>query len=323
MYPKKISSGLPDFASGILSNILVFLFLLSVSLTLTSCSKDNESGNKSSQDKVSYTVTDDLNNKITFENVPEKIISLAPNLTEFIYLLGEGDKLKGNTVYCTYPEEAKKVTKVGDMLTLDFERILSIKPDIILITVEGNALDSYNKLKELGLKVFVSNPRDFNGIKKTFTDLGVIFHKEKLTEDSIKSWDKRYEAVIEKVNNLPKPRAMFLVGFNPIMVAGKHTFINGLISAAGLDNIAEDSPLNYPIFSREEILRRNPDYIITTDNRHGSAALFRESYPEWRSLRAVKEGRIIVADPDLYLRPGPRFIAALEDLFERVHPRVR
>lgn len=323
MFPQKISSGLPDFASGILSNILVLVFFLSISLSLTSCSRDKASGNKKAQNKNTYSVTDDLNNKITFSRVPEKIISLAPNLTEFIYLLGEGDKLKGNTVYCTYPEEAKKVTKVGDMLTLDFERILSIKPDIILITVEGNALDSYNKLKELGLKVFVSNPRDFNGIKKTFTDLGVIFQKETLAIDSIKSWDKRYNAVIKNIGSLPRPKAMFLVGFNPIMVAGKHTFINGLISAAGLDNIAEDSHLNYPIFSREEILRRNPDYIITTDNRHGSAALFRESYPEWRSLRAVKEGRIIVADPDLYLRPGPRFITALEDLSERVHPRVR
>ncbi len=148
--------------------ICVFLF----GLFFISC---NTSDKKStSNDKI--VIVDDLNNKITLNHTPKKVVSLAPSLTEMIYELGLGEKLVGNTIYCDYPEEAKKVTKVGDLLNVDAEKVLMLKPDLVFVTIEGNTQESYKKLKDLGINVFVSNPRNFEGIKKTFRDLANIFN---------------------------------------------------------------------------------------------------------------------------------------------------
>lgn len=282
-------------------------------LMLCSC------GTKENKTAVSkgIVITDDMNVRIAFDSVPHKVISLAPNLTELIYAAGGGKYLAGNTLYCNYPPEARKVYKVGDLITLDYERILAVKPDLIFITVEGNSLDSYNKLKSLGLKVFVSNPRDFTGIKKTFSNMGKIFKTEDTTSAKIRNWDERYKKVTDEAALRPHPLSMFIVALNPIMLAGKNTFINELLTSAGLVNIASDSKLNYPVFSREEILRRNPDLIISTDDPSVIYKKMLESYPEWNTLKAVKNKHVITCDPDLYLRPGPRFMDAVEDLFAK------
>ncbi|MGE5350529.1 MAG: ABC transporter substrate-binding protein [Acidobacteriota bacterium] len=293
---------------------LVFIFI--AAFFAFSCSKKAENPEKSANP-----VKDDLGEVVSFNNPPQKVVSLAPNLTEMIYSLGLGNRLVGNTLYCTYPPEARKVTKVGDMLTIDYEKILSLKPDLILITVEGNAKDSYTKLKNLGFKVFVSNPRSFDGIKKTYADLGKIFMKTRQADSTISLWQAQFDSIRAAAEKLPHPKALFFVGFNPVMVAGKNTFINEILTSAGLTNIAGDSPQNYPVYSREEILKRNPDYLIMTGTSEKEKDVIKNSYPEWKSLSAVKNDKILVVDPDLYLRPGPRFIQALKDLFFKLHPQ--
>ncbi|MGE5439187.1 MAG: cobalamin-binding protein, partial [Bacteroidota bacterium] len=291
------------------------LIALSGLALLSSCGKKSENKPVTG----SLTVTDDLNYQVSFDKPPQRIISLAPNLTEMIYSLGMGPQLAGNTLYCTYPPEARKVTKVGDMLTFDYEKILSLKPDLIFITVEGNSKDSFNKLKALGLKIFVSNPRDFKGIVKTYTDMGRIFGKQKAADSAASAWKASYDSIITASASRPHPECMFLVGINPVMVAGKNTFINELITSAGLKNIAADAPQNYPVYSREEIVKRNPDVIIMAGDTQQDEVKIKDSYPEWRALKALRNNRILIVDPDLYMRPGPRFIKALKELYSRVH----
>lgn len=266
-----------------------------------------------------FTITDDCGAVITFSAVPRKVISLAPSLTEMIFSLGAGDKLAGNTVYCTYPPEAKSIVKVGDLITVDYEKILSLKPDLILISVEGNVKDTYNRLKELGFRVMVSNPRNFEGIKKTYSQLGTVLDKKRSADSAIYSWNKRYALIRQKLQNQQRPSGMFIVGLNPLMLAGKNTFINEILSSAGINNIANDQPVNYPLFSREEILLRNPDYIITTGHASGDARQIRTNYREWSTVSAVKNNNIILVDEDRFLRPGPRFMDALEELYGKLY----
>lgn len=296
---------------------LVFIAFTALLLLNISCGRQGSDNSR----KPGVSVTDDLNRTVGFTSVPKRVICLAPNLTEMIYTLGVQSSLAGNTLYCNYPPEARKITKVGDMMTLDFERILSLKPDLVFITVEGNSRDSYNKLLSLGLKVFVSNPRNFQGIKKTFMDMGRIYNDTLKARSFVQQWEAKFRDVAHKAEKMPRKTAMFLVGLNPLMLAGKNTFINELVTSAGLINIAADSPLNYPVYSREEILKRDPDYIISTDNTPDIYKKLIESYPEWRSLKALKEHNVVTGDPDLYLRPGPRFADAVADLFNKLHYR--
>ncbi len=264
------------------------------------------------------TIVDDLDSNFYFESVPQKIITLAPNLTEFIYELGAENLLIGNTTFCNYPEEAKNVEKVGDLLTVDFEKIISLKPDLIFITVEGNSKNTYNKLKEYGIKVFVSNPRDFIGIKKTFRDFSEIFKKEETVERKITQWNSIVQEIKKARDKSVSNSAMFLISLKPIMLAGGNTFVNEFLRLCNLRNIADDSEVNYPLFSREEILSQNPEYIVNSFMNKNIVEDIKKAYPEWESLDAIRKGMIITVDPDLFFRPGPRFVTALEILNQKL-----
>ena len=290
------------------------LLPLLLALVLISCSTKNKKVNSENQ------IKDDLGNVLTIDNIPERIITLAPNLTEIVYFLDLEKYLVGNTLYCNYPPAAQKVEKVGDMLTFNYEKILTLKPDFIFITVEGNTKETYNKFKELGLKIFVSNPRNFEGIKKTITDFGKIFRIEKKAENKIAEWDSTISRIRNFTSKKPKQTAMYCVELQPVMLAGKNTFINEFLDFCGLKNIAEDSPLNYPVFSREEILERNPDYIIIPTGRDENISDIETLYPEWKNLKAIKNKNVLFVDRDLYSRPGSRFVEAVEDLFIKTHP---
>ncbi|MCX7876423.1 MAG: helical backbone metal receptor [Melioribacteraceae bacterium] len=261
-------------------------------------------------------IIDDLGNKFSFTNSPQKIISLAPNITEMIYSLNLEKHLVGNTIYCDYPNEAKNIVKVGDMLTFNFEKIVSLKPDLIFITVEGNTKETYDKFKELGLKVFVSNPRNYEGIKKTYSDISKIFNIN--SNLVIAKWDSIINKIKISSVNLNKS-AMFVVQLSPLMIVGPNTFLNEYLTICGLKNIASDSPLNYPIFNREEIVKRNPDLIIFPTDGSDSIEKIISVYPEWKNLKAIKNNNVIFVDRDLFTRPGPRFVEGVEKLFNQVH----
>jgi len=271
--------------------------------------------------QTAKSITDDLGNVISIDRIPTRVVTLAPNLTEIIYFLQQEDHLVGNTLYCNYPPPAQRIEKVGDILTFNYEKILTLKPDIIFITVEGNTKETYDKFKELGLKLFVSNPRSFVGIKKTITDFGKIFSIEKETQRKIAEWDSIVTNIKNNSPNKMKPTAMFAIELKPIMLAGKNTFINEYLEFCGLKNIAEDSPMNYPVFNREEILKRNPDYIIIPTGDNETIRDIKNLYPEWKNLKAIKNNNVLFVDRDLYSRPGSRFVEAVKDLFSRTHRR--
>ncbi|MCL5031016.1 MAG: cobalamin-binding protein [Bacteroidetes bacterium] len=292
-------------------------FILICIILLAGCGKSPESRLKS------FEIKDDLGEKIILDYVPKRIISLAPNLTEMIYDLGLGNELVGDTRYCDYPTAAQNVEKVGDMLTFNFEKIVTLKPDIVFITVEGNTKETYDKFRELGIKIFVSNPRNFTGIKKTYLDLGKIFGVEEKAKRKVAGWDSLVTKLSVESKNYPEASTMFLIDTKPVMLAGKNTFINEYLEICGLKNIAADSPLNYPMFSREEILRRNPDYIIYPTGSNEDFSSIIKIYPEWKNLKAVKNHHVLFIDRNLFTRPGPRFVQAAGILFNLLHPTAK
>ncbi len=297
------------------SILTLFFISILLLLALTNCKQNHQETIIIHKSEI----VDDLDSSFYFSSVPQRVITLAPNLTEMIYELGADSFLIGNTTYCNFPEEAKNITKVGDLLTVDYEKIVSLKPDLIFITVEGNSKNTYDKLKEYGFKVFVSNPRSFEGIKKTFSDFGEIFNKEKLVGYKIAEWDSIVDSIKIQSAKPDSASAMFLISIKPIMLAGGKTFVNEFLNFCGLKNISADSKVNYPLFSREEILIRNPKYIIHSFMQKDIALDIKKAYPEWKNLSAIKSNNIISVDPDLFFRPGPRFVIALQDLYRKLN----
>lgn len=295
------------------SHLVKFSLVIILALFIAGCDQE-----KVNVIQNTNTIIDDLDSSFYFESIPQKVITLAPNLTEFIYELGVENLLIGNTTFCNYPKEAKDIENVGDLLTVDYEKIISLKPDLVFITVEGNSKNTYDKLKEYGFNVFVSNPRNFMGIKKTFRDFGKIFQKEKTVERKIIQWNSIVQEIKITREYSISNSAMFLISLKPIMLAGGNTFVSEFLKLCNLKNIADDSEVNYPLFSREEILSQNPMYIINSFMNLDIVDDIKNAYPEWGNLDAIKNEMIITVDPDLFFRPGPRFVTALEILNQKL-----
>jgi iron complex transport system substrate-binding protein len=263
-------------------------------------------------------ISDDLNKKIALSNTPKRIITLAPNLTELVFELGEGRRIVGNTSFCNFPDSAKNIPNVADLLTVNLEKVTSLKPDLIFISAEGNSKSEYNKLIELGFNVFVSNPRHYNGIKKTLLDMGKIFNVYSKAESIIQNWDSRLKKITDDNEKVVFNTVIFIISTNPIISVGRKSFIHQILTYAGLKNITSGTDISYPIFSREEVLLKNPDYILLYETNNNEIGNILDLYPEWHTLSAVINNRVLFINADKYSRPGPRFINAVEDLHYRI-----
>lgn len=255
---------------------------------------------------------DEIGNKIELSKNPERIISTAPNLTEIIFAIDADDFLVGRTSFCNYPAEVNKIDVIGDMLHLNFEKIVDLKPDLIFMTVEGNTKEIYDKLKGLGIQIYVTNPRSLRDILKTIKNMGIILNRKEKADSLVNSIE---ESLIEESSkNFERQKVIFVVSFSPLIVAGKNTFINEMLEVVNLENIAPKSSISaYPMISREEVLNQNPDVIILPSSDYTIDNILRV-YPEWASLNAIKNKKIIYVDQDLFFRPGPRFIDAIKYL---------
>jgi len=299
------------FAKNNQVNVKKLLLIIFVSVFI-SCSQKKE---ESIQNK--FIIKDDLGNEFAFENQPERIISLAPNITEMVFDLGLGKRIVGNTTYCNFPPESNKIQKVGDLLSVNYEKVLSLKPDIIFITTEGNTKIAYDKLISLKQKVFVLNPQSFNDIKNDYLKIASVFGKMEIAKDKISIWESVEDSVREIFKTQPISNVMFLVSLHPVILAGEKTFINEFLSITNLKNIAVGTKVNYPVFSREEILLQNPKIILHTTHNEKSSEIL-TAYPEWQKLDAIKKNKVYYLNPDLYFRPGPRYIEGLRDLSQKL-----
>lgn len=244
-----------------------------------------------------------------------RIVSLSPSTTEILFSLGLGKEIVGVTNYCDYPEEAREKAKIGGMTNPSIEAILSLRPDIVVMTRDGNPKEVKEKLRSMGIKTYVFNARRISelpyGIRDMGRSLGVRENAERLAreiERALKSFEKRYS------RSSHRKKVLFILWPEPLMVAGPGTSIDDAIRLLGADNIAARSRIPYPKYSIEDLILQSPDVIIIgrsmgKDIREASKGLLERL----RSLPAVRNGRVFYVGDGLY-RLGPRVIKGIEEV---------
>ena len=225
----------------------------------------------------------------------QRYISLAPSTTEILFALGLDDEIVGVSSYCNYPPKAKTKDNVGNFSHPSIEKILSLKPDYIFCTGLEQA-PVITELKYMNLKVCVSEPKNIKELFNSIREIGKIVHKTKEAENIIKDMEIQIEEVSLQVKLIPENKRIkvFIEIFSdPLMTAGKDTFIDELITLAGGINIAHDTKMAYSIFSQEEVIKRNPDCIILTYmEREKPLKLMRGRFG-WSDISAVKNNHSI------------------------------
>lgn len=254
------------------------------------------------------------------QHLPRRIISLAPSITETLFTLGLDSSVAGVTDYCDYPAAAKKKPKVGGMLNPNIERILALQPDLVLMSGSGNMRSDYDKLTSSGVTVFVSYPRSVNGVFKSIADIGALTSRTSVADSIVSRLQQRRDDLVRRAAREQKRSVLMLLSLNPIVATGSGTFLDELLALANGENIARGASTAYPMLSREEILRRQPDVIIATNDIVHSADDLSTAYSEWKSLSAIRHGSVAIVDASIVSRPGPRIIDGLEAIIRVIHP---
>jgi len=274
---------------------------------------------------ISYSATqkfkDEVGREVTFSFPPERIVSLAPNITEILFSLGLDEEIVGVSIHCNFPEKAKNKVRVGSYISLDFEKITSLRPDLIIATGAGNTRDMVDRLGKLGFQTYVIYPKDFDDILQSIAHIGQVVNREKEARMILEGMRKRSQKVIELTKGLPRPKVFIQIGDAPVVTVGQGSFADDLIRLAGGENIAGKEKEVYPRFGMEEILKRSPEVIVISSmNPKGDYQKILQEWNRWKTLPAVKNGRIHLIDSDLLDRPSPRIIDGLEGLARVLHP---
>ncbi|MBE3576383.1 MAG: cobalamin-binding protein [Limnochordales bacterium] len=266
------------------------------------------------------TLVDATGTKITITREPQRIITLAPSLTEMVYALGLGERVVGVSAWSDYPPEAAEKPVVGDAFALNREKILALKPDLILAdqNLQPQAADD---LRRLGLPVFVIAPKTLQEVLDAISTLGQLTGARQAAEHLVHTLQSRIEAVRSRTASLrvdQRPRVFVEIWNDPLMTAGPGSFIDELITLAGGVNVAAGMGQAWPQVNPEWVLARNPQVIILT-LRNKSEVLAR---PGWNLLEAVRTGRVFEVVPDPLVRTGPRLVDGLEQLARLLHPEL-
>jgi iron complex transport system substrate-binding protein len=294
--------------------------LLLLCLAAIGCSKPSseirQKQNHPSADRI--TCTDGIGRQVELPSHPQRIISLAPNITETLFLLGAQDRLIGVTIQCAWPEEAKKKLKVGDLLNPNYEVILAAKPDLVIASTAGNDRGAIMKLAGLGLPVYVAAPRNVEKIIQSVEEIGRITDCAERGHQLAAQMKERLEKIKFRIAGLPPVRAFFITWLDPLLAPGKNTFENDVLRLAGVVSITADIPQYYPRYSLEQILVKNPDVILTVKQEGNPIPDF-SKIAGWRNLRAVRQGRVYVLTEYLQ-HPSPLFVNGVEELVQKLYP---
>jgi iron complex transport system substrate-binding protein len=270
------------------------------------------------------TVVDQLERRVVVPDDPRRVISLAPSITEIVYALGQGNRLKGVTRYSDYPREATKLPRIGSYVRLDIERIVALNPDLCIATKDGNPKAIIDRLESLKIPVYVVDPHNLDSILETILEIGTILNagdRAKTLTTSMRTRIQRVKSRVAQINN--RPRVFFQIGISPIISAGTDTFIHQLIELAGGINLARGR-FAYPRFSREQVLALEPEvFIITSMSRQADFEQVKAEWRRWPNIPAVRNERIYLVDSDLFDRPSPRLVSGLELLTRLIHPELQ
>jgi iron complex transport system substrate-binding protein len=263
---------------------------------------------------------DFLGRRVAVPENPRRIVSLAPSLTEIVFALGRGDRMAGATRFANHPPEAAELPRVGSYPRPDLERILALEPDLVLATRDGNPREVVDRLDALGVPAYVVNPANLEQLFDTMIRLGDILDASETARALVRDFRSRLEAVRAHWQGRERTRVFMQIGADPLVAVGGGTFLHELMEVAGGENVTADRNA-YPRVGMETVVALRPDAILVTTMERGiDFGNETRKWNAWPEIPAVRNGRIHLVDSDLYDRPTPRTILALEELVRILHP---
>ena len=266
---------------------------------------------------------DEIGRKVEMKGPPQRIISVAPSVTEILFALGLGEKIVGVSSYCNFPPEALGKEKVGGYITPSMEKILSLRPDLVFQTADGDLKAFVNRLAGFGIPVYITNPRSLTETLKAILKIGEATFSLPAARVHVEAMQAKITGVQERIAGRSRLRVLHAMSVDPLISSGKGTFVHDLIALSGGENIAADARGKHPLLSMEEVIARDPQVILLSSMLSNEPMNSQKKWWErYREISAVRTGRIKVIQADLILRPSPRIVDGLAEVARAIHPEA-
>ncbi|MDD2662575.1 MAG: cobalamin-binding protein [Dechloromonas sp.] len=257
--------------------------------------------------------TDDTGHSVRLKAPAKRIVAIAPHLAESLYAAGAGDRLVGTVDYSDYPPEAKKVRRVGGYSRLDLEAIAALKPDLVLAWQSGNNMSQVDKLKGLGLPVYVWQPNRMDDVAGQLERMGQLAGTEPAAHAAAERFRQRLAALRGANANKPKVRVFYQIWKAPLMTVGGPQIISDAIKLCGGENVFGHLPQMAPTVSVEAVLEADPEAIVATGMGDARPEWLADWNP-WTRMTAVRRGNLFHINPDIMQRHTPRLLDGAERL---------
>jgi iron complex transport system substrate-binding protein len=268
------------------------------------------------------TFVDDLGRKIYLAQAPNRLVSLAPSITETLYAIGLADRVVGVTEFCDYPPEARNKPKVG-YSNPNLETIVALQPDLVLAPRDFIRPDVLGKLEQLKIPTFVVEAKTVEDIASQIQLIGRMLDRSEVANPIAMELRRRLTELKRRTEMLARPRVLYVLNSQPLITVGPGSFIHQLIEIAGGANVAAGAASPYPRLSIEAVLKEDPQLIIfPVGASEGIPQGEQELWRRWKTITAVKTDSFHHIASDLLNRPGPRIVLGLEKLAEIIHPEV-
>ena len=269
------------------------------------------------------TFVDAAGRKVFLAKVPVRIISMAPNVTEILFSLGAAEQVVAVTQFCDFPPEAKNKMQLKGT-NPSAEQIFALKPDLVLAPQDFMKPDLLQQLERLKIPIFTLNAGSVEDVLSQIQTVARMLDRQPAGDALTSAMRRRIAIVREQVRGRPRSRVLYVLNTDPLQTVGPGSFIHHLIDLAGGDNIAAETGTAYPRLSLEDVIARDPEYLIFPAGAdEGIPEEEQQQWRRWSSLSAVKHNRLVLVPSVLVDRPGPRIVDGLE-LFARVmHPEIQ
>jgi len=294
--------------------------MITASLILTaSCSpRHNQNSSSTTGTRV---VTDEAGRQVQLATHIDRIVSLAPNLTEIVYAVGAGDRLVGRTKYCDYPAEVKNVAEIGDTMTPSIERIIALKPQVVLVSTASQLEAFTRQLDQQKIAVYVTNPHSLEEVFRSIATLGDLFGTHERAEKLVADLRRRADIVAAAVSSTKPVTVFYQVSNEPLYTIGRESYLTDLVRRAGGVSVTADVPTSFPRFSGEAALAARPEAIILPTGGSMGTANSTVAAP-LRNSPAALNNRVFKINEDHLSRPGPRLVDGLEAMARALHPEA-
>jgi len=260
-------------------------------------------------------VKDDTQQIITLAKPAERVITLAPSLTEMVFSVGAQAKLVATVKSSNYPAAANNIARVGDYQRFNLESILAFKPDLILAWTSGNNRSQLEQIRRFNIPIYQSEPRELTDIARTIRNIGILLGHQQQANNAADQFLTRLNRLKRENKNKPRLKAFYQIWHEPIYtVNGQHT-ISRIMDMCGLDNIFKQARILAPKITQEAVIEKNPDIIIASGMAtgiHSSQVSWLYIWKKWSSIRAVKNDNLFFIHPDLINRQSARILEGAE-----------